>query len=215
LFLAVCFLSILGLGCQPITQPIAGDSPEDGSVENIDVDALIEGSWEIERANVTFFDPDTLEVLAGPVDVFADQTVPVYFHPGGDPTALSFGGSFHFGEGASRWYRIYLTIIENGEYVRNADEEFADHPPPFDDPLGGESDEYWEVDEGLRLVVQRKNPGDADFFRVEAMVDMADDGETVWLDYDREAQEFSDRSCINSVHLRRVAVTEASIHANN
>jgi len=194
--LTVLLVSIIGAGCQ--------STEESEQAPSIDIDALMEGSWEIEHANVTFFSPDTGEVLAGPVDVPAGEAVPVHFNPNGDPTMLSFGGSFHFGEGAGRWSRIYLTIIEDGEYVRNHHEEYAENPPPFGNPQAGGFGEDWGVDDSLRLVIEKGNQA-GELLRVEAMVDMADDGETVWLDYDREAQDFVDGSCINSVHMRRTA----------
>jgi len=177
------------VGCQP-----PSEAPD------IDVDALMEGSWEIERANVTFFNFETDEILAGPVEVTANEPVPVQFNPTEDPVMLTFGGSYHFGEGASRWSRIYITIMEDGVYIRNQDEEIAAEPPPFGDPNAGTLLEDWAVDENLRLVLFTEQ------LHVEAMVDMAEDGETVWLDYDREAQDFSDGSCINNVTLRRTVL---------
>jgi len=192
-------IAAYGMGCQPV----AGTSLDDPTyLTGAETDVLMTGSWEIERANVTFFDEVTGDLLAGPVDVFADHAVPVHFNAqdGTSPVMMVFGGSFHFGEGADRWSNIYLTIIEDGEYYRNADEEYEANPPQWDDPdAGGEDQGAWGVDDNLRLVIVR------DDLRVEAMVDMDQDGEHAWLDYDREAPLFSDSSCINNVHLRRIA----------
>jgi hypothetical protein len=190
------------LGCQSSDAPTGADDLLTGA----EIDALMFGSWAIERANVTFFDPDTGEAMTPATDVFADHPVPIVFDTGGPvvpEVMLSFGGSFHFGEGATfatRWSRIYLTIIEDGEYYRNAEEEIAGNPPPFGNPLGGGNGESWMVDDSFRMVVVQAATG-----HIEAMVDMDDDGESVWLDYDREAQLFNDSSCINSVHLTRIA----------
>lgn len=197
--LVICVVSWIGSGCQSVVNELDTPEPDSDLLTGAETDALMFGSWAIERANVTFFNPDTGEAMTQPTDVFPDQAVPISFNPNGLPTQLIFGGSFHFGEGSSRWSRIYLTIIENGEYVRNEDEEYAASPPPFDDSDSGDPAENWNVSESFRMVVTRLES------HVEAMVEMDEDGSSVWLDYDREAQLFSDSSCINSVHLIRIA----------
>jgi hypothetical protein len=192
----MCVASGLGLGCQ------SGDELDSSGTEPLtgaETDALMFGSWAVERANVTFFNPDTGEAMTQPTDVFPDHAVPISFNPDEADVMLTFGGSFHFGEGASRWSRVYLTIVEDGEYIRNEEEEYAVNPPPFGDAYAGTSAEDWNVDDSFRLVAFQ-GPD-----HVEAMVDMDEDGESVWVDYDREAQEFNDGSCINSLHLTRVA----------
>lgn len=194
----LCVASGLGLGCQPpdgLETPAADPDPLVGA----EIDALMFGSWAIEQANVTFFDPDTGDAMTPATDVFPGEAVPIQFNPDRPPVMLTFGGSFHFGEGASRWSRIYLTIIEDGEYVRSAEEESASNPPPFGDPEAGVPGESWAVDDNFRMVMAENGS------HIEAMVDMEQDAASVWIDYDREAQLFSDSSCINSLHLIRIA----------
>ncbi|MEE2830365.1 MAG: hypothetical protein VX498_14345 [Myxococcota bacterium] len=178
---------VLALGCQP-----AVDADVEGLTE---LEAMMVGHWVVQQANVTFFDPVTGDPISYPADVNPDYAVPVDFFDATEPVMLQFGGDFLFGDG---WWRIGTTIIEDGVYVRNSEEELAANPPPADGDMHLPDDESWSVDEHLRLVIIEPEA------RVEAMVDMADDAASVWFDYDREAPLFTGTSCINSVYVERV-----------
>ncbi|MEE2830366.1 MAG: hypothetical protein VX498_14350 [Myxococcota bacterium] len=182
---------VLALGCQP-----AFDEAEvDGFTE---LEAMMVGHWVVQQANVTFFDSVMGDPISLPADVYPDHAVPVDFLVNPNPVMVQFGGDFLFGDG---WSRVALTVIEDGKYIRNAADELEANPPPTDEELAADTgpNGIWDIDEALRMVLLT---GDGQ--HIEAMVDMAEDGASVWLDYDREAPLFSGSSCINSVYMERV-----------